>query len=142
MKVTILERSPGVWRLRTETLDSVTGKRMFAYQTVKGSRDVAERCRATILSTADKGTAWVQPDTSTSPKGSKGVLQRTVARLVDAHGIFDVADALIRVAGRQGVSVDVRFVPPRVCDGRPPVERVARAYGVDPADIVRRDDAK
>ena len=114
MKVTLLERSPGVWRVRTETLDSVTGKRMFAYQTVKGSRDVAERCRATILSTADKGTAWVQPDTSISPKGSKGVLQRIIEVLVDAHGVADVADALIRVAGRQGISVDVRFVPPRV----------------------------
>lgn len=106
MKVTLFERRPGVWRVRTETLNSVTGKRIFAYGTFKGSRDDAERHRAIILRRAE-------PNTSISPPGSKGVLQRTIKVLVDAHGVADVADALIRVAGRQGISVDVRFVPPK-----------------------------
>lgn len=56
MKVTILEREPGVFRLRIETADGATGKRVFSYETVKGSADDAARRRHEIMSKAEEGS--------------------------------------------------------------------------------------
>lgn len=47
MKITLLERTPGNWRLRIETKDDY-GERVFRYETVRGTRDAAEGRRAEI----------------------------------------------------------------------------------------------
>ena len=48
MKVTLLERSPGSWRVRIETKDQA-GQRAFATETVRGTRLEAEARRLEIL---------------------------------------------------------------------------------------------
>lgn len=48
MSVTMLERKPGVWRLRVETLGP-DGARRHRYQTIKGSRRDADVARARLL---------------------------------------------------------------------------------------------
>jgi integrase len=49
MKVTSIERSPGVWRLRIEIGRDASGKRMFRYETLRGTADDAARRRFAIL---------------------------------------------------------------------------------------------
>lgn len=49
MFVTYIERSPGVWRLRIEIGKDDAGKRMFRYETVRGTEDDAGRRRYAIL---------------------------------------------------------------------------------------------
>jgi integrase len=56
MKVTYLERAPGVWRLRIETGRAQDGKRLFAYETVRGDEDAAQRRRFEIMSADDAGS--------------------------------------------------------------------------------------
>ena len=45
MKVTLKERAAGHWRLRLEVGKDASGKRLFKYETVKGTREDAERRR-------------------------------------------------------------------------------------------------
>lgn len=61
MKVTKIERAPGVWRLRIEGAPSQAGKRTFSYETVRGSEDAANRRRFEILQGHEEGT-WAKPD--------------------------------------------------------------------------------
>lgn len=48
MKVTLLERSPGSWRVRIETRDEA-GRRKFSTETIRGTRLEAEARRVEIL---------------------------------------------------------------------------------------------
>jgi integrase len=59
MKITLLEKSPGVWRLRIETQKN--GERHHAYETVRGDRIAAEIRRSELLKEAEQGT-WAAPD--------------------------------------------------------------------------------
>lgn len=56
MKVTILERKKGVFRLRIERKDDA-GKRIFAYETVKGTAQDAERRKLELLVAETNGEA-------------------------------------------------------------------------------------
>jgi len=55
MKVTKLERAPGVWRIRIETQDEA-GRRKFATETVRGTELDAEARRVEILKDHRAGT--------------------------------------------------------------------------------------
>jgi integrase len=55
MKVTYIERSPGVWRLRIEIGKDDAGKRMFRYETVRGTEDDAGKRRYAILNAHEEG---------------------------------------------------------------------------------------
>jgi integrase len=67
MKVTSIERSPGVWRLRIETGRSApttehpNGQRQFSYETIRGSRENAQRRRFELLDAYEKGS-FTRPD--------------------------------------------------------------------------------
>lgn len=63
MKVTLLERSPGSWRIRIETRDE-TGKRRFATETIRGTKLEAEARRVEILK-AHKAGDLVEPTSDT-----------------------------------------------------------------------------
>lgn len=54
MKVTLLERSPGSWRIRIETRDN-TGRRRFSTETVRGTKLQAETRRVEILKAHQAG---------------------------------------------------------------------------------------
>jgi integrase len=56
VKVTLIERAPGHWRLRMEVGQDAEGKRLFRYETVRGSREDAERRRFAILHQHEEGT--------------------------------------------------------------------------------------
>lgn len=56
MKVTYIERSPGVWRLRIETGVSADGRRLFKYETVRGTLDDVQRRRFELLQQHDEGS--------------------------------------------------------------------------------------
>jgi integrase len=60
MKVTYIERSPGTWRLRIETGVSPDGRRLFKYETLKGSLDDVQRRRFAILQAHEEQT-WTEP---------------------------------------------------------------------------------
>jgi integrase len=64
MKVTYIERSPGAWRLRIEHGQDAQGKRLFRYETIRGTEDDAARRRFTILNENDAGT-FALPDKTT-----------------------------------------------------------------------------
>lgn len=55
MKVTYIERSPGVWRLRIEVGKDDAGRRMFRYETLRGTEDDAGRRRYAILQAHEDG---------------------------------------------------------------------------------------
>jgi integrase len=61
MKVTYIERSPGTWRLRIETGVAPDGRRLFKYETLRGTLDDARRRRFAILAEHEQGTFAV-PD--------------------------------------------------------------------------------
>ncbi len=67
MKVTYIERSPGVWRMRIETgRGAPTGKhpngeRQFSYETIRGTKEDAQRRRFEILDAYEKGS-FARPD--------------------------------------------------------------------------------
>ena len=61
MKVTFLERAPGVWRLRIERGRDRTGKRLFSYETVRGHKGAAEERRFEILR-SNKDGSFAVPD--------------------------------------------------------------------------------
>jgi integrase len=56
MKVTLKERAAGHWRLRLEVGKDASGKRLFKYETVKGTREDAERRRFEILHAHEEGS--------------------------------------------------------------------------------------
>lgn len=64
MKVTKIERDPGVWRLRIETGRDAEGNRLFKYETVHGSEDAANQRRFSILDQHEQGT-YAAPDKMT-----------------------------------------------------------------------------
>src|SRR2546423_5933968 len=49
MKVTYIERSPGTWRLRIESGVGPDGRRLFKYETLRGTLDDVRRRRFAIL---------------------------------------------------------------------------------------------
>jgi integrase len=61
MKVTLKERAAGHWRLRLEVGKDASGKRLFKYETVKGTREDAERRRFEILHAHEEGS-YALPD--------------------------------------------------------------------------------
>lgn len=61
MKITTLERAPGVFRLRIEKGRDKDGKRQFNYETVRGTADDAGRRRFELLDAHEKGT-FTAPD--------------------------------------------------------------------------------
>jgi integrase len=61
MRVTYIERSPGTWRLRIERGRDVEGKRLFSYETVRGTKDDAARRRFELLQADEEGT-FAKPD--------------------------------------------------------------------------------
>lgn len=61
MHVTYIERSPGIWRLRIERGKDGAGKRLFSYETVRGTEDDAARRRFEIIKGAEEGS-WAKPD--------------------------------------------------------------------------------
>jgi integrase len=56
MKVTYIERSPGTWRLRIETGVAPDGRRLFKYETLRGTIDDVRRRRFAILNEHEEGT--------------------------------------------------------------------------------------
>ena len=56
MKVTYIERSPGTWRLRIESGVGPDGRRLFKYETLRGTLDDVRRRRFAILNEHDQGT--------------------------------------------------------------------------------------
>lgn len=87
MKVTCLEKRPGVWRLRIETVDGETGARKFAYETVRGDHEAAARRRFDLLNKHETGS-WVEPskltvtayiDTWLTDRQAMGVVSRLTA---------------------------------------------------------------
>jgi integrase len=56
MKVTFIERAAGTWRLRIETGVSPDGRRLFKYETLRGTLDDARRRRFAILHEHEEGT--------------------------------------------------------------------------------------
>lgn len=61
MRVTHIERAPGVWRLRVERGRDPSGKRLFSYETLRGNEEAAQRRRFEILSAHEAGSFAV-PD--------------------------------------------------------------------------------
>lgn len=80
MRVSYIERSPGVWRLRIETGRSApseqhpTGERQFSYETVKGTEEDAQRRRFDILRSHEEGS-FAKPEKLTV----SGFLGRPIA---------------------------------------------------------------
>jgi integrase len=56
MKVTYIERSPDTWRLRIETGVAPDGRRLFKYETLRGTIDDVRRRRFAILNEHEQGT--------------------------------------------------------------------------------------
>jgi len=56
MKVTYIERSPRTWRLRIESGVGPDGRRLFKYETLRGTLDDVRRRRFAILNEHDQGT--------------------------------------------------------------------------------------
>jgi hypothetical protein len=56
MKVTFIERSPGSWRLRIENGVGPDGRRLFKYETLRGTLDDVRRRRFAILNEHEEGT--------------------------------------------------------------------------------------
>src|SRR5262249_37411334 len=96
-----LERSPGVWRLRIETIDGGTGKRVHTYERVEGTADDAARRRFKILEQADEGS-WVEPSKLTVGKFFDQWLERRLAlgivKRVTMEQYQSVIDAHIKPA--------------------------------------------
>jgi hypothetical protein len=57
MRVTYIERSPGTWRLRIERGRDADGKRLFSYETIRGTKDDAARRRFELPVALDQATA-------------------------------------------------------------------------------------
>jgi integrase len=56
VKVTYIGRSPGTWRLRIETGVAPDGRRLFKYETLRGTIDDVRRRRFAILNEHEEGT--------------------------------------------------------------------------------------
>lgn len=95
MKVTILEKRPGVFRLRIETVDGATGERKFAYETVKGTSDDAARRRHAILAKYEEGS-WSDPSRLTVARFLETWLENKLAMGVIGKLTHDNQWAMIR----------------------------------------------
>lgn len=64
MRITIKQRGPDAYRLRMEVGRDAGGKRLFKYETVRGSEDDAKRRRYELLTAHEQGT-FTAPDKMT-----------------------------------------------------------------------------
>jgi integrase len=82
MHVTYIERSPGTWRVRIERGRDANGKRLFSWETVRGTKDDAARRRFEIMQAHEEGT-FAAPDKLTLGK----FLSRWVAQQLALQAI-------------------------------------------------------
>ena len=76
MKVTYIERSPGKWRLRIENGVTPDGRRLFKYETLRGTLDDVRRRRFAILAEHEQGTPSRSPTRSPSARSSRNGSRR------------------------------------------------------------------
>lgn len=79
MKVTLLERTPGSWRIRIETRDE-DGRRRFATETVRGTRLQAEGRRLELLQAHSRGDLVTVTDDTVEAHWTRWQTRRVAMR--------------------------------------------------------------